>query len=368
MSDIYKNLDTLIFQDKHDNLNIYNGHKDLIKKYLLDDQSYKNAKELLGFVSKVHKKNYVFNLMEELKLYESKLERILPKHREHYKHSVNVYILGLAIYNNCELIRNAVKTPRHLDINNDLQRKSFLFRWSLAAGLHDLAYPLEMSIKTFNEYLSYLNKYQETDRREITIKKSILDYFNIIPILDENNLPYSIPKETAIGLISNFILTVENANLKKEVGFEELNSYLNKEIQSGFVAGKIDHGIFSSLIMLRRIYELYERNNDWDVHDFYYEVVDSATAIFLHNFHKYSNINNLLGYQKFNYDGPSSLGYLLTLCDEMCEWDRDNQNDSEKYCIDISDEIIRFSVPREKRQKLTESINLLNKDIEIYIV
>ncbi len=49
MSDIYQDLDNLIFKETNDNLNIYDDHKDLIKKYLLVNQNYENAKEILEF-------------------------------------------------------------------------------------------------------------------------------------------------------------------------------------------------------------------------------------------------------------------------------------------------------------------------------
>lgn len=368
MSDIYHDLYKLVFLEKNDNLNIYNGHKDLIKNYLLEEQNHENVKALFKFIAEIHQKSYVFNLLDKLKLYESELKNILPNHREHYKHSVNVYILGLALYNNCELIREAVKISRHSYDDNEKQRSSFLFRWSLAASLHDLAYPLEMSIKTFNKYLSHLTNYEKKTNNELTIKNDIIDNFNKIPKLKNDSLPYNIPNKTALGLITNYLLNVEQTNFKKINSFDNLYCHLNDEISSGLKSGKIDHGIFSSLIILKRIYELYEKNDDWPVYDFYYEVVDSATAIFLHNFYQYSDLNNILNYDEFNYDKPSPLGYLLALCDEMCEWDRNKQNDGEKYRIDITEQSINFSVPKDKKEKLIKKIDLLNKDININVI
>ena len=62
----------------------------------------------------------------------------------------------LAIYNSIPKIRNSVKIDHHPP-ERDSQKTSFLFRWSLAACLHDIAYPLELTLKSFKKGTSVYN-------------------------------------------------------------------------------------------------------------------------------------------------------------------------------------------------------------------
>lgn len=87
----------------------------------------------------------------------------------------------------------------------------------------------------------------------------------------------------------------------------------------------MDHGVVAALLALKRTHQFYEDDQSFDVRDFYYEIVDSATAIFLHNFYFRHMFGQGIGYEKFCHDFPNPLGYLLCLCDTLCEWQRNNQ-------------------------------------------
>ena len=107
--------------------------------------------------------------------------------------------------------------------------------------------------------------------------------------------------------------------------------------------GFIDHGFYSSILVLNsygNLMQKYAKNKDF----FFYPIVDSASAILLHNY-----------YNKTLQEEPFCLGplfaesypiaFLLILCDELQEWNRQPFGilDKQKYHVNdlniaISDE------------------------------
>ena len=120
---------------------------------------------------------------------------------------------------------------------------------------------------------------------------------------------------------------------------------------------------------LKLVHELYKENQDYNIKHFYYEVVDSSTAIFLHNSYKYSQLKQIYGDGEFLYDFPSPLGYLLCLSDTMCEWLRDNDDkptdDSNLFGIAFNNNKINFKIPESLRKHLKEDLKLFDKRIVI---
>ena len=86
-------------------------------------------------------------------------------------------------------------------------------------------------------------------------------------------------------------------------------------------SGFIDHGYYSALIILKWYGCAVQRAGD-DPRRFYWPVVDSATAILLHNYYR-----NALQKPPFSLppmraeDDP--IAFLLILCDELQEWNRE---------------------------------------------
>jgi hypothetical protein len=321
---------------------------------------------LYNFIAEIHKKGYVFNLMDDLRVYEEGFTNIIPEHRDHYLHSASVYVLGLAIYNNCKYLRRALNTERHENRNVHDQKASFLFRWSLAACLHDLAYPLELSLKSFNRYSAFLHEIQ--DRKEysfININSDIYQRFNLLPIIEPDNVAMgAVRKDTALGMIANRLTGDRLRNAP--ITYETLLEVLEKHISDNLAIGRIDHGIFSSFIILKRVHELYKKH-EWNIWDYYYEVVDAATAIFLHNSYRYSELKNIFGDGKFHYDYPSSLGYLLYLSDTLCEWFRGKKKDHKFFGVNIHQNEIIFRVPKSVKNEMKPAAELFDERIPVKI-
>jgi len=99
-----------------------------------------------------------------------------------------------------------------------------------------------------------------------------------------------------------------------------------KEALDGFVCimaknGFIDHGYYSAIIVLKW-YGFLIQSCNYKPEYFFYPVLDSASAILLHNYYK--NVIMKPPFSKCSLspqDHP--IAYLLMLCDELQEWNRE---------------------------------------------
>lgn len=316
----------------------------------------------------IKKENLFVNFMEDLSLYEKSFKEIIPSHREHFLHSASVYVLGLSIYNSCRPVREALTISRHDNKDLHNQKSSFLFRWALTACLHDIAYPLELSLKSFRNYSSKFQKEGE-EHNFLRIKEEIYKDLNLLPIVKPQKELEHIQKDTAIGLIVNRLTNYKLLDKKPTITYNTLLEIMIRYIDNLLQSGRIDHGIFSSLVTLKLVHELYRKNPDYNIKHFYYEMVDSSTAIFLHNSYKYSQLKQIYGDGEYLYDFPSPLGYLLCLSDTMCEWLRDNDDkptdDSNLFGIAFNNNKINFKIPVDQYKKLKKDLNLFDKRIVI---
>ena len=262
------------------------------------------------------------------------------------------------------MIRNACNTERHSEYEQNDQKTSFLFRWSLAACLHDLAYPLELSLKSFNRYSNYLHE-TEVGRRDsfISIDPYIYERFNLLPIISpDNDLMPVTRRDTALGLIANCLTS--HRLRTPPVTYDTLVDVLKQYLSTNLSVGRIDHGVFSAFFVLRKIHDLYLRNG-WEIRDYYYEVVDAATAIFLHNAYMHSELRNIYREGKFNYDYPCPLGYLLFLADSLCEWFRQKKRDYRFYGVHVDNSRIILRMPKRVLEKMEKPAKLFDERIPI---
>ncbi|MFW6106885.1 MAG: hypothetical protein ACOC8H_01865, partial [bacterium] len=127
--------------------------------------------------------------------------------------------------------------------------------------------------------------------------------------------------------------------LHVEYSPDTLSRIMTAWLEDGLQKGKVDHGVFSSLLMLRRInYEMVARLGDRRlerelildnldrrvtvdhaasaVEYFYMGCVDAAAAVYLHNASTYID---LFAERPIDYrDHP--MAWLLFLCDQLQEW------------------------------------------------
>ena len=87
-------------------------------------------------------------IVDAMQNFETASSKLIPSHRDHYIHTVNVFLLGLALYDRNEKVREVVnKSMEYPDMYPEI-REEFLYRWGMASLFHDVGYPLEIAYKT----------------------------------------------------------------------------------------------------------------------------------------------------------------------------------------------------------------------------
>lgn len=95
------------------------------------------------------------SLLEMLSEHEENSSSLLMKHRDHYSHSVYVFLLGLAIYKNSEEIRRAYCDRWRLADGAEASCH-FLKYWGMTSLFHDIGYPFEIAHQQMKAYVCQL--------------------------------------------------------------------------------------------------------------------------------------------------------------------------------------------------------------------
>lgn len=307
----------------------------------LDKGSKENAYEVYTVffdIYRVHhenKKSFI-DLLDVLKRYEEYAARLNNSQRDHYIHSVNVFILGICIYSANEKFRNVYKESRYEKVGVEklysTMNEEFFFCWGMSALFHDIGYPLEIINNQIKNFISFIGK-----RKEKEIKPYIaymnFDKLNCIDV-NQNSSKNNMKSEDDIDIYKPTDLL--SRNLAKTLGInlvefkETIDSYIKTMQEKGF----IDHGFYSALIVLKWYGEFIL--NNVEVRDgFYNQIVDSASAIFLHN--AYKNILRKSPYSLGKLSPENHpIAYLLILCDEAQEWNRESYGILDKDRIETT--------------------------------
>lgn len=265
-----------------------------------------------------------------------------PKQRDHYIHSVFVFLIGIAIYeqssNYRDIFKNYVlnknKYPDYYNTNNE----EFFYRWGLASLFHDIAYPLEITLEQAKNYADFICSYPKIEDNSLKIKLELCNFeeFRELPIISpdikyKESFIEKYPnyeeefRSDAVEILSKSITTSFSLN------FDEVNDNINKFIDTMREGSFIDHGLYSSIIILRWYHYLVESTR-WNPAYFYYPIVDAASAIFLHNYFERGLMKS------FSLEAFSAkvhpIAYLLILCDNLQEWKREffGQDNSKNKC------------------------------------
>jgi len=218
----------------------------------------------------------------------------------------------------------------------------FRRRWALVASLHDAAYPLELAGKQIDEYIKgtvgALGCSFTPCPKSFGLHINQLCDFLTMPLLQTlcatrfNNAMFS---NNAMALIAANISHKLHVEYAPDVLAKIMLSWIEEDLSSG----RVEHGAFSALLMLRMVNaelrtKLDGREPKTDlVHDdntrrvageqtasavefFYLECVDAAAAVYLHNAKRtvVPFRDRVLEYR----DHP--FAWLLFLCDQLQEW------------------------------------------------
>jgi hypothetical protein len=215
-------------------------------------------------------------------------------------------------------------------------------RWGLTAILHDAAYPMELAAQQIDDYIKdtvgKLRCQISPCKASFGISLNCICDFTTIPLVQNICSVRFNPDmfaDNSIKLLSTNICH----KLHVEYSPDTLARVMTSWLEAGLKEGRVDHGVFSSLLMLRRInHELISRlgdsKRDRELHFdnpgrrvtehyhasavefFYIECVDAASAVYLHNALKYVDL-----FQARPVDlRDHPIAWLLFLCDQLQEW------------------------------------------------
>jgi hypothetical protein len=290
-------------------------------------------------------KNPFIDLLDTLRAYEERAATLIEKQRDHFIHSVNVFILGLAIYASNTPYRDAfaraVISPEKYPENLPTAQEEFLFRWGLAALFHDVGYPVEI---ISNQLMRFLKFVTDADH-DVSLGevKAHLEFENFRRF---NSVAEVVPKKTFIrrfyeedescvyvDLLQPIDLLAQR--IHQTIGIpmiaikNKLDLYHAEMAKKGFV----DHGYYSAIIVLKWYGYLIQTTGEEPLR-FYHAIVDSACAILLHNYYARTLVDEF-GLKPLEAE-QNPIAFLLMFCDEMQDWNRAAYGILEKFRTQIT--------------------------------
>ncbi len=315
-----------------DRLCLENAVRDFIESGTTEDAFNVYFCYLEMFVGDYGKSRQMIELLSE---YESNSSSLLMKHRDHYAHSVYVFILGLAIYETSPKYRAAYqgfyeKNKEYLKIKEELNSAfddekalahHFLQYWGLSSLFHDIGYPFELPFeqvaayfevhgdkrknRPFVAYHSLENYIKLKEKTKHTLAKEVYDSEEAVFQTTDELFAYDIAIDKKL---SKNYYTFTKESMKKTLQEkpthpENFNHFM-------------DHAYFSATILFKKLFEELEC-------PITKSGIDAMTAIILHNsLYKFS----VAFYKDKITDSFKAklhpLAYLLMLCDELQCWDR----------------------------------------------
>lgn len=298
------------------------------------------------FVGDYRKTRRMIELLSE---YEDNVSGLLMKHRDHYSHSVYVFVLGLAIYESNKKYRDEYK--KYYGIKDDKEVAAhYLQYWGISSLFHDIGYPFELP---FEQVCSYFEV--EGDKRDNRpfVAYHGLDEFITLNEQTRNELSEIIPSKcfNTINEVFAYILVdkigVEYNFLEEQI----LKVLIDKPTKPNEFNHFMDHAYFSATILFKKLFE--EINIRMQV-----EYLDALTAILMHN----SLYKFCIAHYKTEVNKPFKaelhpLAYMFMLCDELQCWDRAAYGRNSKKelhpmgcAFDFSDDNIRAVYLFDKKE------------------
>lgn len=270
------------------------------------------------------------DLIDVLRSYESTAATLIDKQRDHFIHMVNVFLTGLSIYAENPAFRKAfesvVPEPSYIYAYRT-SNEEFFFRWGVASLFHDVGYPVEIVGHQINRFIRMI---ADADGDDVRVKAQIR-YENFSEL---NHIREVLPKRaftrayydayescSYVDLLTPNDLLAHRVSETLDTDLIETKRAIDRFVDDMAASGFIDHGYYSAIIILKWYgYAIQMSGGHPD--RFYWPVLDSATAILLHNYYR-----NKMQKPPFSL-GPLSaaknpIAYLLILCDELQEWNRE---------------------------------------------
>ncbi|MDD3520685.1 MAG: RyR domain-containing protein [Actinomycetota bacterium] len=299
-------------------------------------------------------KNPFIDLLDILRNYEENAATLIDKQRDHYIHSVNVFILGLCIYISNSSYRSVfnsvIMNKNDYLYSYDTRHEEFFYRWGLSSLFHDVGYPVEIIGRQISKFIDFATL---ADGR-IGMVKSHLEFDNFEVL---NSIAEVVPKKEFIksyfekydsciyvDLLKPIDLLAHKLHISLGVNLKEIKDALDNFVVVMAKSGFIDHGYYSSIIILKW-YGFLIQSCNYKYEYFFYPVLDSASAILLHNYYKNVIMKPPFSKERLSpYKHP--IAYLLILCDELQEWNREAYGIIDKKCSHVAEAVFMVSDKR----------------------
>ncbi len=241
-------------------------------------------------------------LLELLSDHEYHTGELLAKYRDHYSHSAYVFALGLAIYAKDKIYRDAF--CKFYDYKEDDGAVEFLRYWGMASLFHDIGYPFQLAHEQIKAYCEEL---WGNSSSNLYVSYGNLKEFISINKNDQERIFKQFDVPSGINTINDILAYSVHVRQGYETQIVAEKLYSRVLVQPNFM----DHGYFSSLLLLKQLIPISSFN--WNI-----QVLDTLSAILLHNsFNKYEAPDR----HPISLE-EHPLAYLLILCDELQNWDR----------------------------------------------
>ena len=321
-----------VFFDHENSYTAYEIYRTFFMIYQITSEN-KSDESKGDEISIVKEPNTLLDLVKIMKKYEENTGDLIEKQRDHFVHSVNVFLLGLAVYSQNKSYRDKFKhyiltSPyeKYYMIDGEFSHEEFLYRWGVASLFHDIGYPVEIIGKQLKKFINdSVKSISSSYGADTAIDFKDFNEFNTIVKMDHDfadRFTDVYPQAKFLNLFKpTDIMAHKIATDFGGVDVNRVLTHLDSFVDTMGESGFIDHGFFSSILVLNsygHLMQKYAKNYDF----FFYPIVDSATAILLHNYYR-----NVLQKKPFNlkamHPSKSPLAFLLILCDELQEWNRD---------------------------------------------
>ena len=335
-----------------DNENSYNAYEIYRTFFMIYQITAENKSEETKNTKITKEPNVLLDLVKIMKKYEENTGELIEKQRDHFIHSVNVFLLGLAIYSQNKSYRDYFRNyilrgpyKKYYKIDDDFSHEEFLYRWGVAALFHDIGYPVEIIGKQLKKFINDgIKSISSSYGADTAIDFKDFNEFNTIVKIN----PDFADKYTSIYPEAKFLNLFKPTDIMahkiatdfKGVDVNQVVKHLDRFVDIMGNSGFIDHGFFSSILVLNSygyLIQKYAKNQDF----FFYPIVDSATAILLHNYYR-----NVLQKNPFSlkalHPSQSPLAFLLILCDELQEWNRRPFGVKDKKRSHVNDLLLRI--------------------------
>ncbi len=159
-----------IYEDKNNGTNYKEAIVQSIHEFITEKTTESAQKVYKSFfeaywIGIQYAENPFIYLVNEMNHFEKNAGRLLNKQRDHYIHSVNVFILGLVIFNSNLKFRQSFKKivlddSKYKDCYTT-SNEEFFYRWGISSLSHDIAYPLQITLAQSKKYIDLLSTYAE---------------------------------------------------------------------------------------------------------------------------------------------------------------------------------------------------------------